>query len=150
VEGDLEDTSGRWLWWCDKSLTSDVFFQFAKQWQFEVANSRLYGGWRTRCQRQVSRAQWVVWTILGQAISCSGSTLVSRPGPWRRVASLGVKTSPYSLLESPSHHASWYLRRRLRVCPRVCCHHLTVVWNLFASVVKCLLHTMDFVIIPGL
>jgi hypothetical protein len=107
--------------------TSDVFFQFAKQWQSEVAKSRLYGGWRTRCQWQVSRGQWVVWIILGQAISCSGSTLVSRPGLWHRVAPLGVETSPYSQLESPSHHASWYLRKRSRVCPRVCCHHLTVV-----------------------
>jgi hypothetical protein len=103
------------------------FFQFVKQWQSGVAKSRLCEGWRTRCQWQVCRGKWVVWTVLGQAISCGGSTLVRRPGPWRRVGSLGVETSPYSHLESPSHHASWYLRKRSREYPRVCCHHLTVV-----------------------
>jgi hypothetical protein len=84
-----EATSGRRLWWCEQSLTSDVFFQFAKQWQSEVGKSILYGVSGTRCQWQVSRGEWVVWTILGPALSCSGSTpLVSRPGLWRRVASL--------------------------------------------------------------
>ena len=47
-------------------------------------------------QVTVSRGQWVVWTILGQVVSCSGSALLSRPGHWRRVASLGVETSLYS------------------------------------------------------
>ena len=107
--------------------TRMYFFQFAKQWQSGVAKSRLCEGWRTRCQWQVSRGQWVVWTILGQTISCSGCTLVRRPGLWRRVASLGVETSPYSQLESPSHRASWYLRKRSREYPRVCCRHVTAV-----------------------